>query len=56
MFQIEVVEKIRTHILYSITFSFRKSCRLLDNVEKYYRAEQVKDDRQYGACALHDGY
>jgi hypothetical protein len=49
MFQIEVVEKIRTHILYSITFSFLKSCRLRDNVEKYCRAGQVTDDRQYGA-------
>jgi hypothetical protein len=56
MFQIEVAEKIRTHILYSITFSFRKSCRLLDNVEKYYRAGQVTDDRQYGACALRAAY
>ena len=30
----KVVEKIATHILCSVTF-FRKSCRLLDNVEKY---------------------
>ena len=34
MFQTKVVEQIKIHILYSITFS-RKSCRLLDNVEKY---------------------
>jgi hypothetical protein len=33
MFQIEVVEKIKTHILYSVTF-FWKLCHLGDNVEK----------------------
>ena len=33
IFQIQVVEKIRTHILCSIRF-FRKSCRLWDNIEK----------------------
>ena len=32
MFQTKVVEKIKTHILFSVTF-FRKSCRLWDNVE-----------------------
>jgi hypothetical protein len=34
MFWTKVVEKIKTHILYLITFFF-KSCRLWDNVEKY---------------------
>jgi hypothetical protein len=34
MFQTKVIEKIKTHILCSITF-LRKSCRLWDNVEKY---------------------
>jgi hypothetical protein len=33
MFSIKVVEKIKTHILCSITF-FRKSWRLWDNIEK----------------------
>jgi len=28
MFQTKIVEKIKTHILGSITFFFRKSCRL----------------------------
>jgi hypothetical protein len=37
------VEKIKTHILCSITF-FRKSCRLWDNVEKYGRTRQATDD------------
>ena len=32
MFQTQVVEKIKTHILRSITFS-PESCRLWDNVE-----------------------
>ena len=43
MFQTKVVEKTKTHILYSITF-FRKSCRLLDNVENVGRAGQATDD------------
>ena len=32
MFQTKIVEKIKTHILCSVTF-FQKSCRLWDNVE-----------------------
>ena len=43
MFQTKVVEKIKTHILCSVTL-FQKSYRLWDNVEKYYRAGQVTDD------------
>jgi len=35
MFPAKSVEKIKTHILYPITFFFRKSCRLWDTVEKY---------------------
>ena len=37
MFQTEVVEEIKTHILFQITFC-RKSYRLWDNVEKYRSA------------------
>ena len=40
--QKNVAEKM-THILYSVTFS-RKSCRLWDNVAKYGRAGEAKDD------------
>ena len=43
MFQIKVVEKIKTHILCSVTL-FRKSCRLRDNVEKYYGARGSTND------------
>jgi hypothetical protein len=43
MFQTKVVDKIKTHILCSITFS-RKSYRLWDNVEKYGTARQATDD------------
>ena len=39
MFQTNVVEKIKTHTICSITF-FRKSCRLWDKVEKYGRPGQ----------------
>jgi len=44
MFQTEAVEKIKTHILCSITFFFLNSCRLWDNVEKYCSAGQATDD------------
>jgi hypothetical protein len=37
------VETIKTRVLYSIP-SFRKSCRLWDNVEKLCRARQATDD------------
>jgi hypothetical protein len=55
IFQTKVVEKIRTHILCSITFSL-KSCRLWDNVEKYGTARQATDDniirRMRFACCI----
>jgi hypothetical protein len=41
MFQIQV-EKIKTHFTLNIFF-FGKSCRLLDNVEKYGTAGQTTD-------------
>ena len=45
MFQTKVVQKIETRILFSVTFFFRKSCRLWDNVEKnIVRAGQATDD------------
>ena len=40
----KVVEKIKTHMLCSITF-FRKSCRLWHNVEKYGTAGKATDDK-----------
>jgi len=43
MFQTKVVQKIKTHILCSVSF-FRKSCRLCDNVDKYFRVGQATDD------------
>ena len=45
---VTVVEKVKTHILCSRTSSRfplpRKTCRLLDNMEKYGRTEQAKYD------------
>jgi len=41
-FQRKLVEKIRTHILCSMTFL--KSCRLWDNVKKYSRTGQATDE------------
>ena len=53
MFQTEVVEKIKTHILCLITF-FRKWRRLWDNVEIYCTAVQVTDDNmaECVACGI----
>ena len=42
MFQTKVVEKIKTHILRSVTFCW-KSCRLWDNVENYGITGQAED-------------
>ena len=49
MFQINVVEKIKIHILCSTIF-FRKSCLFLDNVEQSGRA---RDGSWYYSGALH---
>ena len=43
MIQTKVIEKIKTHILYSITF-FRKYCRLRDNVETLGGVRGATDD------------
>ena len=57
MFQTKVVEEIKAHILFSVTFS-RKSCRLWDNVEKYCTARQARDDsKAHALCMLENsGY
>ena len=44
VFQIKVVEKIKKHILCSVTFFPRKSFRLWDNVEKYGGAKGTADN------------
>jgi len=51
---VKVVEKIKTHILFSIYFLFfRKSCRLWDNVEKFCRDKQATDDNiAHARCLL----
>jgi len=52
MFKTNVVEKIKTHILRSLTFC-RKSCRLWENMEKYFMAGQAKDDNMvHSHCML----
>ena len=38
------LENQNTHSVFFTFFSFRKSCGLLDNVEKYCRARQATDD------------
>ena len=53
IFQTKVVEKIQTHVLYSVIF-FPKSCLLWANVETSCRAGQAT--WQYGALVLHAGF
>jgi len=51
MFQTKVVEKIKTHISFSIIFFPPKVLPLSDNVEKY--GIETDHRRQYGARAMH---
>ena len=51
MLQIKVAEKIKILILCSITF-FRKSCRLLDNVERYGGVREAAGDNVAASCIL----
>jgi hypothetical protein len=52
LIQTSIVEKIKTHILCSITF-FQKLHHFLDNVEKHCRTRQATDDSMvHGHCML----
>jgi len=52
MFQTNVVEDVKTHILCSKAF-FRELCRLWDNTEKYCRARQATDyNMAHAHCML----
>jgi hypothetical protein len=51
IFQTNVVDKIKTHILCSVRFS-RKSCHSRNNVEKYGRAKQATDDNRIGRMSF----
>jgi hypothetical protein len=53
MLQTKVVQKIKTHILCSIT-SIHNSCRFLDNVEKYGRVRQAAGDHMAHALCMLD--
>jgi hypothetical protein len=55
MLQAKPVEKIKTHILYSKTLFFRKSCRVWENMGKILYSSTCHR-WQYGACAFHAGY
>jgi len=45
MFQTETVEKIKTHILYSVTFFFENSTVYEITWKKYSRAAEATDDK-----------
>jgi hypothetical protein len=53
MFRTKFVEKIKTHILCSVTFIW-KSCSLFDNVENYCRAGLAIDNRMAHAHCMLD--
>ena len=56
MFQLNVVQKLETHIFMINNFLFRKSFFLWDNVEKYCRAGQATDNnitrRMHTECCI----
>ena len=55
MFQAKIVEKIKTHILCSVTFFPRKSWRLWENVENCDTATQATDDNTaHALCMLYN--
>jgi len=54
VFQSKIIEKIKTHILCSTTFIFRKSCRLWDKVEEYCTTVQATDDSMTHAHCMLD--
>jgi hypothetical protein len=58
MVQVQVVEKIKTFCVHKIFFP-RKSCRLWDNMEKYWGTRQATDDsvirRRKDAICMPDG-
>jgi len=56
MLQRKIVDKIKTHILYSVTFFPRKSYRLCDNVEKHCTAGKATDDKMAHAHCTLDAY
>ena len=56
MFQTKVVDIITKGILCSVTFFFRKLCRLLDNVEKYCTAGQTIDDNMAHTHCMLDNW
>jgi hypothetical protein len=55
MFQTNIVKKIKTHILCSVTFIF-KSYFLWDNVEKFCRTGQATDDNMAHAHCMPGTY
>jgi hypothetical protein len=51
MYQVKVLDKLKTHILCSTTF-LRKSCRLWDNVEKCGATREEADGNVAARCIL----
>jgi hypothetical protein len=57
VFQTKFLEKFKTHFVFnSLPPPLRKSCRLLGNVEKYFRAGQATDDIMAQALCMLDTY
>ena len=54
MFQTKAAKKTKKHVLFSITFFFRKLYPLLDNAEKYGTAVRATDDNIGHAHCLLD--
>ena len=56
LFQKKIVDKIKTHISFSLHFFFPKSCLLWDNVENYCTTRKVTDDSMAHAHCMLDTY
>jgi len=52
MFQTEVVEKMKTHCIFSNFFFSWKLCRLWDNVEKHTAGQATDDNMAHVHCTL----
>jgi len=48
----KICREITTHILGSVTFFFRKTCRSGDSVEEYSRAGQATDGNMAHALSM----
>jgi hypothetical protein len=52
MFQIQIVDKIKTHIFCSVTFFFPKIEPFITKLEEFRRAREAADGNMAARCML----